>query len=138
VLLGDEQTRWVKPTQGVRQGCPLSPVLFNCFIDELSKKLEEAGYGIEIGGQILHSLLYADDVVLFAESPERLQTLIDVVDTFCRKWHMDINLTKSQAMVIPARKKGKCSCKCPPPPLVPWSLVHIGSQLGLPSGVHAG
>ena len=48
----------------------------------------------------LHSLLYADDVVLVADSPEKLQELIAVVDQFCRRWHMDINLKKSEVMVV--------------------------------------
>jgi hypothetical protein len=91
--------RWVKIRQGVRQRCPLSPTLFNCFIDELSKELQAAGVGVEVGERLVHSLLYADDVVLMAESPEDLQVLIDVVDSFCRKWRMDINLKKSEAMV---------------------------------------
>jgi hypothetical protein len=112
VLVGDKQTRWVRSLQGVRQGCPLSPVLFNCFIDELSERLRAQGYGVEVGDRILHSLLYADDVVLLADSPEELQGLINVVDLFCRQWHMDINLTKSKAMIIPVHGKGTCECDC--------------------------
>ncbi|MFN9917848.1 MAG: reverse transcriptase domain-containing protein, partial [Pirellulaceae bacterium] len=53
----------------------------------------------QVGERLVNSLLYADDVVLMTETPEDLQTLIDVVDDFCRKWRMDINLKKSEVMV---------------------------------------
>ena len=107
VLVGGSETRPVRMLQGVRQGCPLSPILFNYFVDELSRKLKESGYGIGFEGANLHSLLYADDVVLFAHSAADLQGLIDVVDQFCRRWHMDINVKKSEVMVV----DGKSKCK---------------------------
>ena len=131
VRVGDKSSRFVRMKQGVRQGCPISPVLFNCFIDELSRMLDDASppgepYGIEAADRTLHSLLYADDVVLMAETPEKLQTLIDVVDEFCKKWHMEINLKKSQAMVVGthgctfcspmSRRIGCCNREC-----CPWS-----------------
>ena len=50
----------------------------------------------------LDSLLYADDVVLLADSVEDLQSAIETVDLFCRQWRININLGKSKAMVIPA------------------------------------
>ena len=115
VLVGDQQTRWVRSLQGVRQGCPLSPVLFNCFIDELATRLRDSGYGVGVDGRNLNSPLYADDVVLLAETAEELQGLIQIVDDFCRQWHMDLNLTKSKAMAIPG-KYGKCVCNCMSPP----------------------
>ena len=121
VRVGDRLTRRVRLRQGVRQGCPLSPVLFNCFIDELSVRLRKAGYGVSLGvDRDLHSLLYADDVAVLADSPEALQRLIQVVDDYCRQWRMDINLTKSKAMVVGKREcacvcgsvSGSCSCSC--------------------------
>ena len=100
IRVGDELTKPVRMQQGVRQGCPVSPILFNYFVDKLSRELEDSGYGVDAGGKLLHSLLYADDVVLVAHSQEELQGLIDVVDRFCRRWHMDINLKKSEVMVV--------------------------------------
>ena len=106
VRVGDQVSRSVRTLQGVRQGCPLSPVLFNCFVDELSKRLREAGYGVRIGEEDLHALLYADDVVILAKTPEELQELISIVNKFCSEWHMSLNTRKSEAMVV-----GEVSCR---------------------------
>ena len=107
VRLGDKTSRAYRLFQGVRQGCPLSPTLFNCFIDELAKRLKATGVFVKFDKKKLNALLYADDVVLMAESVEDLQRLIDVVDLFCREWRMDINLTKSEAMVVGGKE---CDC----------------------------
>jgi hypothetical protein len=53
-----------------------------------------------LGDRALYSLLYADDVVLLAETEEQLQRMIDVVDKFCREWRLKINLKKSKVMVV--------------------------------------
>ena len=100
VRVGDRLTSPVRMQQGVRQGCPLSPVLFNLFVDELSRRLRRAGYGVNLSDQELHALLYADDVVILAKSKEDLQKMIDVVEKYCREWHMVLNLGKSKVMVV--------------------------------------
>jgi hypothetical protein len=109
VRVGDKETRRVRLRQGVRQGCPLSPVLFNAFVDGLSKELADLGVGIKKGDRFLHSLLYADDLVLLAESAENLQTAIDKVDEYCEKWHLRVNLKKSKVMVIGGGVEDECA-----------------------------
>jgi hypothetical protein len=100
VRVGGSTSKEVRMRQGVRQGCPLSPVLFNYFINELAKELAESGAGAKFEGVALPALLYADDVVLIADAPEQLQQLIDIVDRFCRRFHMEVNLTKSEVMPV--------------------------------------
>eukprot|EP00808_Paulinella_micropora_P019752 g78202.t1 len=51
----------------------------------------------------LRSLLYADDVVMLAESPEELNAMIEVVRSFCGTWRIEINLAKSQVMEVHPR-----------------------------------
>ena len=51
-------------------------------------------------------LLFADDVVLFAESAEELQGMLDVLEEYCRKWRFEINVGKSKGMVCgPERRE---------------------------------
>ena len=57
-------TDWFDVTVGLRQGCPLSRLLFNCFINDLAQKIKAVGKGVSIdNGEQIRILLYADDVV---------------------------------------------------------------------------
>jgi hypothetical protein len=84
VLVDDQQTEYIKASQGVRQGCPISPVLFSIFIEEMVHKLKEGGVGVKLDNQLMFALLYADDAVLLAESVEELQKMIEIVDGYCK------------------------------------------------------
>lgn len=65
---------------GVRQGCILSPLLFNLYSEQIFKEaLEELDAGILVNGERLNNLRYADDTVAFADSPEALQKIMDRV-----------------------------------------------------------
>ena len=78
--LGDVESGWVRSSRGVRQGCILSPILFALFMEELTERVKESGLGVDVGGFKLPILLYADDVVLLAESNEDMQRILDIVD----------------------------------------------------------
>ena len=88
---------------GTRQGCMISPMLFIIYIGELIEMLRSNGCkGIQVTGDIpaINSLLYADDIALCADSPGRLQNLLDMLSVFCKRWGLAINLNKSKIMVF--------------------------------------
>ena len=63
--------------RGVKQGCPLSPILFNIALEGMLRHLEESAIGYPIAGHLITSLAYADDVCIAATSKTNLQTLLD-------------------------------------------------------------
>ena len=68
-----------KVKKGVRQGCVLSPNLFNLYTEKIFREVEDMK-GVNIGGVNINNLRYADDTVLLAEGPMFLQALLTAVN----------------------------------------------------------
>jgi len=77
VRLNRGETGRVKTGKGVRQGCCLSPIIFNLYSEYLTKEALEGLGDFKIGGQIIHTVKYADDLVLLAKEEKVLQDMID-------------------------------------------------------------
>ena len=88
VRTGHGTTDWFQIGKGVRQGCILSPCLFNFYAEYLMRNagLEEAQAGMKIAGRNTKNLRYADDTTLMAESEEELKSLLIKVKEESRKW----------------------------------------------------
>ena len=73
-----EQQTGSKSGKGVRQGCILSPCLFNLYAEYIMRNtgLEEAQAGIKIAGRNINNLRYTDNTTLMAESKEELKSLL--------------------------------------------------------------
>ena len=72
VQIGDITSDRFQPTVGVRQGCLLSPQLFNIFLEHImTEALEPLEIGVKIGGSIINNLRFADDIDLIAETEKK-------------------------------------------------------------------
>ena len=100
-------TRWFPSLYGVRQGDCLSPTLFSIFLNDLTLMINEANLGISISGRNIGILLYADDIVLLAENELNLQRQMDILNTWCNKWRLNVNLTKSEIIHFRKTRKKK-------------------------------
>ena len=78
VRTGHGTTDWFQIGKGVRQGCILSPCLFNLYAEYIMRNtgLEEAQAGIKIAGRNIKNLRYTDDTTLMAESEEEQKSLL--------------------------------------------------------------
>ncbi len=95
---------------GVLQGCTLSPTLSNLFQNDLHDIFHRDTDGLELDGETkINSLSWADDLVLFSESHKGLQTCLDRLSLYCRKWGLSINTSKTKAMLF--RKSNATSIK---------------------------
>ena len=96
VRTGHGTTDWFEIGKGVRQGCILSPRLFNFYAECIMRNagLEEAQAGIKIAGRNINHLKYADDTTLMAESEEELNSLLMKVKeerekSWCKTQHSE-------------------------------------------------
>ena len=90
---------------GVRQGECLSPLLFSMFLNDIENEYLRSGVtGLDINMFKIFMLLYADDIVIFANSAEELQENINLLSKYCNRWKMKVNTKKTKVMVF--RKGG--------------------------------
>jgi len=95
VRINGRCTEWFDVTSGLRQGCTLSPILFNIFINDLALQIKALGKGVSVGDENVGILLYADDIVLVANSEEELQEMLDTLNEWCASNRLQVNTSKS-------------------------------------------
>ena len=100
VRTGHGTTGWFQIGKGVRQGCVLSPCLFNLYADYIMRNtgLEEVQAGIKIARRNITNLRYADDTTLMAESEEELKSLLMKVKEESEKVDLKLNIQKTKIM----------------------------------------
>ena len=100
VRTGHGTTDWLQIGKGVRQGCILSPCLFNLYAEYIMKNagLEEAQAGIKTTGRNISNLRYVEDTTLMAESEEVLKSLLMKVKEESEKAGLKLNIQKTKIM----------------------------------------
>ena len=87
-------------SQGVRQGCVLSPLLFNIFMAGLATKLSADDSGLKLDNKKVNSLFWADDIVLLTETREDLERLLKNVSEYCNLNKLTINCKKTKCLIF--------------------------------------
>lgn len=96
---GNFTTDWFNVNSGLRQGCLVSPQLFNIYINDLAKIIKQECNGIRLyGDKKVCLMMYADDIVFMSESEEELQEMLSVLERWCKTWEVSVNVKKSQIM----------------------------------------
>ncbi len=106
IKIGNKQTEFFTQGRGVRQGCPLSPTLFNIYMNELAKVLEQSSApGLTLHDSNIKFLLFADDLVLLSPTEEGLQQNLDILHKFCQTWALSINTNKTKILTFQKRPR---------------------------------
>ena len=102
IRLGDNLTESFNVNQGVKQGCVLSPLLFNIFLSDLPGIFSDEDLdAVHINqSESINCLIWADDVVLLSESDAGLQKLITKLSEYSEHNRLKINIDKTKAMVF--------------------------------------
>ena len=103
-----EEGEWFRVGVGLRQGCVMSPWLFNVFMDGVMKEVRES-VG-DVGATMWDArrntewkvewLMFADDTVLVGDSEEKLERLVQEFGRVCHRWKLAVNEGKSKVMRI--------------------------------------
>ena len=84
------------------------------FINDLAKEIKISGVGVNLNidsdttnieNTLLNILLYVDDIVLFAENEIDLQSLLNIVEIWCEKWTLEVNLSKTNILHVRVKRK---------------------------------
>ena len=107
VLTSEGPTELFECNIGVKQGCPATPLLFSLYLDELETLLEDASEHIDcprLAQLLIAILMFADDIILFSNSPRGLQHQLNILQEFCTARGLKVNVLKTKTMVFESRR----------------------------------
>ena len=114
IVLNGEKLKLIPVRSGTRQGCPLSPLLFNIVLEALAIAIREEKEikGIQIGKEEVKLSLYADDMILFIENPkDATRKLLELINEFGKVAGYKINAQKSLAFLYTNDEKSEGEIK---------------------------
>ena len=108
-------SEWFDVNTGLKQGCVLSPLFFNAFVNDLTLVIKSLNCGIPVSLESSISiLLYADDIVLLSESEANMQIMLDYLGNWWKTLGLTINFNKSKVMHFraPSKQRTEYNFKC--------------------------
>jgi hypothetical protein len=107
IRIANEETEPAIIGRGVRQGCPLSPLLFSIYAEMMMiEAFEDSNEGIKVGGEVIRDVRFADDQGMLASSEGELQTLMKRLEETAKEYDMKVNVKKTKVMVV-SKEEGK-------------------------------
>jgi len=101
VRVGADISDWFRQTVGVRQGCVLSPDLFNLFLEHvLGEALEAYRGGALINGRRVSNLCFADDIDLMGETVDEAQDVLHAVHQSSQRYGLEISKNKTKVLLV--------------------------------------
>ena len=100
IKVGDKLSPPFDASNGLKQGCCMSPILSNIFQNDLHEIFGRECDPISIGSVVLNSISWADDLVLLSTSKEGLQKCLNKLSSYCKKWGLEVNVDKTKTMVF--------------------------------------
>ena len=101
IKIGNQHSSPFKTNKGVRQGCVLSPLLFNIFLADLQGILDNNGDNVKLSKtSTISCLLWADDILMLSESKAGLQAKLDALEKYCDTNKLSVNTKKTQCMIF--------------------------------------
>ena len=104
---GDKRTAPIFPTRGVKQGCPLSPLLFALYINDFgahSGVLDREGVPLRTGTRVVSHMFYADDLVLVSGTEAGLQRMLSALESYAHRKGLTVNAGKSEVVVFNSKQ----------------------------------
>jgi len=101
IRIGDKKSQEFWTVRGLKQRCPLSPMLFNIYVLDLEEEMEkEQIRGIVIGKEKFGIIMYADDIVLLARRKAELKEMMKRFRRFLKRKDLSLSPDKSKIMIF--------------------------------------
>ena len=105
IKIGSQYTGTIVINQGVRQGCVMSPLLFNIFLADLAEKFDSINDNIKMNNSEISALFWADDILILSKSEEGLTKKLKVLEEYTNGNFLEVNTDKTKVMIF--NKTGK-------------------------------